>query len=235
MREDGPIELAQRTGKMVRQRALDRLQQHELSRYMYESGFAYADYWERRYASGRPSGPGSTGDHARFKADVVERILEEHGVDSVLEFGCGDGAQVALTDYPEYVGLEVSGSAVRTCAERFADDPTKSFFLYRPSAFVNRGALDADLVVSLEVLFHVVDREEWEQTLRDMFTAARGHVVVFSSNYDDPEPDKLHIRHRRFTDLVEREFPAFDLIETIENPFEERHSDFYVYERTSEK
>jgi hypothetical protein len=232
-RREGLRALLRRSTAALRDRVLYRLQRHDATRQLYESRFEYADYWEDRYASGVPSGPGSEGEHAEFKASVVNGLIDEYDVDSVLEFGCGDGAQLELVEYPDYVGLEVSESAVRRCAERFADDQSKSFFLYRPTAFVNHGAVDADLVVSLEVLFHVVDREEWEATLEDMFTAANECVVVFSSNRDDPEPDRLHIRHRRFTDYVEREFPAFDLVETVENPFEERHSDFYVYERTS--
>ncbi|MFC7229664.1 class I SAM-dependent methyltransferase [Salinirubellus salinus] len=232
-REDGILQLLRSTERVVRARLLYELQKHEMTRQLYESAFAYTDYWESRYAAGRPSGPGSVGAHARFKADVVNELVAENDVESVLEFGCGDGSQLELAEYPEYIGLEVSESAVQQCAERFADDPRKSFFLYRPSSFVNRGPFDSDVVVSLEVLFHVVDRETWEKTLSDMFNAARRYVVVFSSNRDDPATDKMHIRHRRFTEHVEREFPEFELIEVVENPFEERHSDFYIYERTA--
>ena len=46
-----------------------------------------------------------------------------------LNLPVGDEAvfnQLALARYPEYVGLDVSASAVARCAERFASDATKA-------------------------------------------------------------------------------------------------------------
>jgi cyclopropane fatty-acyl-phospholipid synthase-like methyltransferase len=154
-------------------------------------------------------------------------------VESVIEFGCGDGEQVALAEYPGYVGLEVSEAAVNACARRFATDETKSFLLYDPPSFHNSGALTADLVVSLEVLFHLVEDEIFEKTMHDMFEASSKYVIVFSSNHTESTPE-LHVRHRRFTEYVAENFPNFDLIQKVENEYEERISDFYVYEKQPE-
>ena len=214
-------------------RVLSALQRHEFTREIYHSRFDSRGYWERRYADGRDSGPGSHGEYARYKADFLNEFVAEHDIESVVEFGCGDGAQVELAAYPEYVGLEVAPAAVERCARQFADDETKSFLLYDPLYFQNHGAVEGELVLSLEVLFHLVEDERFEQTMHDIFGAATQYVILFSSNYDDATPE-LHVRHRNFTDYVAAEFPAFDLVERVENEYEERVSDFYVYEKTGE-
>jgi len=65
------------------------------------------NYWERRYSRGGNSGTGSHGRLAAAKADVLNRLVEEEGITSVLELGCGDGNQLDLAKYPSYVGVDV--------------------------------------------------------------------------------------------------------------------------------
>lgn len=228
--QEGPRELASQTQLFLRRKALWRLQNHRFTRWFYYQLFDSTVYWEQRYAGGGPSGPGSRGAHAEFKAEFVNEFIKSHDISTIVEFGCGDGDQVALGEYPSYVGLDVSESAIERCSERFDDDPTKRFQTYDPFEFDDHETLRADLVLSLEVLFHLVNDDIYEKTIYDMFTTADRYVIIFSSNYDDPAPE-IHVRHRRFTDHVEKEFPEFELIDYVENPFEERVSDFYVYAR----
>ena len=208
------------------------MRRNPYTRQLYTRLFDSIGYWESRYESGDWSGPGSYGEHAQFKADVINEFIRDHDVDTVVEFGCGDGNQVTLGEYPHYVGMDVADAAVDRCRERFADDETKRFEYYDPATFDRHDELDADLVLALEVVFHLVEDEVFEQTMRDIFETSDRYVIVFSSNYEDPAPAEKHMRHRRFTDYVEREFPAFELVDFVENPFEDRISDFYVYERT---
>ena len=93
-----------------------------------------ARFWERLYSEGGTSGTGSVGRLARFKAEVIQRLLAEHSVASVAELGCGDGRQLALIEYPDYTGLDVAPAAVELCRARFGDDPRKRFVLYEPRA-----------------------------------------------------------------------------------------------------
>ena len=235
-RDEGTSTALRRGGRHLRaaaERSLRSLvRRYPRTRRAYERVFDSAEYWESRYESGAWSGPGSYGEYAQFKADVINEFIRDHDVESVVEFGCGDGNQVALGEYPRYVGMDVADAAVDRCRERFADDATKRFEYYDPAAFDRHADLNADLVLALEVVFHLVEDEVFEQTMRDIFETADRYVIVFSSNYEDPAPTEKHMRHRRFTDYVESEFPAFDLVDFVENPFEDRISDFYVYERT---
>ena len=92
-------------------------------------------YWEERYQNSGTSGAGSYGRLAKFKADVINSFVRENKIGSVIEFGCGDGHQLSLAFYPQYVGLDVSPTAIKMCKEKFAQDKTKSFFLYDPFSF----------------------------------------------------------------------------------------------------
>lgn len=231
-KRSGIKKLLSRTTVVVKRRALSRLQERPITRLFYYQLFDSADYWEQRYANGRSSGPGSTGEHARFKSDFVNGFVDEHDVETVLEFGCGDGAQLTLGEYPSYVGLDVSESVIERCREKFDDDPTKRFRTYDPFEFDDHEALRAELVLSMEVVFHLVEDDVFEKTFFDIFTAAERYVIIFSSNHEEQVPE-IHMRHRRFTDHVEEAFPAFECVEFVANPFEERVSDFYVFERTA--
>src|SRR5438874_1182973 len=117
-----------------------------------------ASYWEQRYRSGGDSGAGSYGRLADFKAEILNRFVASHGVESVIEFGCGDGNQLSLARYPNYIGLDVSASAIQMCKKRFVEDSSKSFFLYHPDCFVDRqGIFASDLSMSIDVIYHLVE------------------------------------------------------------------------------
>lgn len=189
-------------------------------------------YWERRYAKGGTSGPGSYGDVSRFKADVLNSFVRANRVESVVELGCGDGHQLALTSFPRYVGLDVSKTAIRVCMSRFAEDATKSFIAYDPEAFCNRGAIEADLSLSLDVIYHLVEEGAFNRYMGLLFGSARNFVGIFST--DAPVPERAaHIRHRQFTSWVMENAPEWRLYERVDNPHKgpESIADFYFFAR----
>lgn len=195
-----------------------------------------ADYWERRYRRGGQSGSGSYDRLAEFKAEVLNGYVAEHGVKSVVELGCGDGHQLSLAKYPRYVGLDVSQTAVENCRRRFAGDSTKEFHEYRPEEGVR---VRAELALSLDVLYHLVEDEVFAAHLRDLFAAGERFVVIYSSNVDDRQ-SLAHVRRRKFTEYVAAHFPAWRLREHIANPYpldparphETSDADFFFYEPT---
>jgi len=68
-----------------------------------------AEHWERRYRRCGNSGAGSHERLAIFKADVLTDFIATHGIRSVIVFGCGDGAQLRLAQYPTHIGIDVRG------------------------------------------------------------------------------------------------------------------------------
>lgn len=189
-------------------------------------------YWERRYRLGGISGKGSLGDLAVFKAEVLNAFIRDNGVESVIEFGCGDGKQLSLARYPRYLGQDVSSTAVKMCKKRFKDDPSKCFLCYDPGDTPNLGAfLKADLTLSLDVIYHLVEDRVYEQHLRDLFAASGRFVIIYSSNKDEVAT-LPHVRHREFTVDVEHLISDFRLARTMENRYpEESPCRFFVFER----
>ena len=199
-------------------------------------GFAgSAAFWEKHYSSGGDSGHGSYGLLAEFKAEVINEFVIARGIKSVIEFGCGDGHQLSLARYPEYLGLDVSGAAVSRCRQLFESDTSKAFKLLTDY----RGE-KADLALSLDVIFHLVEDGIYERYMEMLFGASTRFVVIYSSNLEGIHGyDGLHVRHRKFTAWVERHRGDWRLIDRRSNRYPYRdanhgsHADFYIYGRSS--
>jgi hypothetical protein len=193
-----------------------------------------AEYWERRYAGGGDSGVGSQGSFAKFKAQVINTFVSDHDVTSVIEFGCGDGVQLELAQYPVYLGLDVSRSAVSKCRSVFAEDSSKRFLMMD-----EYNGERADLALSLDVIYHLVEDGVFERHLRGLFSAAERYVIIYSSNQEnEPKSDSPHVRHRRFSDWVDTHLTHWRLIKHVPNKYRytgDYHTgsfaDFYIYER----
>ena len=55
-------------------------------------------------SDGGDSGTGSHAQLAAFKAEVLNAFVAQLGIRSAIEFGCGDGSQLALASRISYVG-----------------------------------------------------------------------------------------------------------------------------------
>ncbi len=193
------------------------------------------DYWQRRYAAGGNSGAGSYDKFAEFKADFLNRFVREHQVNSVIEFGCGDGNQLKLAAYPSYIGFDVSSTAVTLCKEIFKDDASKRFKLVGDYA----GEV-AVLSLSLDVVYHLVEDDVFEQYMSRLFGSSSKYIIIYSSNHDEQQSTRFaHVRHRKFTDWVDKNQPGWMLIQHMPNEFspdkvgvaDGSWADFFVYER----
>jgi Methyltransferase domain len=198
--------------------------------------FDSSSYWDSRYAQGGNSGDGSYGALAEFKAGVLNAFVAENRIGSVIEFGCGDGSQLSLARYPQYVGIDVSPTALRRCHDLFRGDATKSFRRYgEPGAKVLR----ADLVLSLDVIYHLVEDDVYNNHMRDVFAAATRFVIIYSDDVEAPR-DLLHVRHRKFSEWIGQNQPSWRLMRHIPNKFpwdvetaSGSFSDFWIYQRSN--
>ncbi|MCK6691025.1 MAG: class I SAM-dependent methyltransferase [Thermoanaerobaculia bacterium] len=190
-------------------------------------------YWEKRYAAGGDSGSGSSGRLAAYKAGWLNRFVQENNIHSVVEFGCGDGQQLLLAQYPQYQGLDVAPSAIMRCRALFAGDDRKQFARYDPDRF-DPLAVQADLAISLEVIFHLTEERLYQLYMEHLFASARRYVVIFASDTDDVTPGPFpHFRQRRFTADVP---PGWVLSERVENPHRDVSvSDFFVFFKPSDR
>ena len=177
------------------------------------------NYWEKRYSLGGNSGQGSYGKSAEFKSEILNKFVRENCISSVTEYGCGDGNQLTYADYPQYIGLDISKQAVEFSSELFLEDSSKNFFVYDPNDFkTNQQKFAADLVLSLDVIYHLVEDEVYRKYLENVFNSARKYVVIYSSNEEIPRMVySRHVRHRNFTRHIEEWFPAWELKDTLKN------------------
>jgi SAM-dependent methyltransferase len=188
-------------------------------------------YWKSRYAKGGNSGVGSCTKFAEFKAAILNDFVSSNGIETVIEFGCGDGNQLLLAEYPRYLGFDVSATAVALCRNRFSADSSKSFRL------LDRYAGEtADLTLSLDVIYHLVEDEEFDRHMRALFDAATCFVIIYSSNTDNNEHKSKHVRHREFTRWIEENAVEWSLDLHIKNKYpyagdykEGSFADFYIY------
>lgn len=191
-----------------------------------------ADYWENRYRQGGTSGAGSAGRLARFKAAIVNRFIAANRITSVIDFGCGDAAQLALLELPaSYVGVDVSQTALARCAARFPDHE-----------FVTPERLPtvspAELTLSLDVLFHLIEDAVFIPAMCRLFSWSTRFVLIYASNSDAASPAP-HVRHRRITDHVTATEPEWRLLAHLPNPYpfdparpdQTSFADFFVYGR----
>jgi len=191
------------------------------------------NYWEKRYQSGGNSGSGSYNNLAEFKSQVINDFVERNQIDSAIEFGCGDGNQLKYLTIKNYLGVDVSEKAVQICLELFRNDSTKKFKVL--SSFGNE---KATLTMSLDVIYHLVEEDTFVNYMTQLFKSTNKYVIVYSSNTNDTSLNAPHVKHRKFTDWVERNQLEFKLIQHIPNiyPFNGNGevtscADFYIYEK----
>ena len=189
------------------------------------------DYWEKRYSEGGTSGEGSYDALAEFKAEIINAFVRDQGINTVIEFGCGDGNQLKYGQYPNYIGLDVSKTAIQLCIKKFQSDRTKSFFLYDSFAFAdNHSVFRCDLSMSLDVIYHLVEDQVFERYLKHVFSSGSRYVIIYSS---DEEGDQVyHEKNRSFSKWVRQNIQGWQLKEKIKNKYPEKtKADFFIYEK----
>ncbi len=190
-------------------------------------------YWENRYLAGADSGVGSYGFFAEFKADVLNKFVLKNNVQTVIEFGCGDGNQLSLASYNEYLGFDISNTTIVKCREKFKSDKQKSFGLMS-----EYNGEKADLALSLDVIYHLVEDEVFEDYMKMLFEASNRFVIIYSSNSEDNSGyEGTHIRHRKFTEWVQVHLQNWELVEHLPNRYPYRgdyrkgsFAEFFIYE-----
>lgn len=170
----------------------------------------YKSYWESRYKGGGDSGWGSYGESEKFKAEFLNRLIDRHNIQSVIDFGCGDGNQLIKINFKKYLGLDVSSSAINICRGRFSDDKSKSFLLYNPTAFLNNGFLTADAVICLDVLYHIVDENEFGKTLNDIFSCGARYIILYSTLLAEHYKHGYHARHLNLLERI-KNYPNYSI------------------------
>lgn len=186
-------------------------------------------YWESRYRSGGNSGVGSYGKLAINKSNFISSFIKDYNIKSMIEFGCGDGnnLQIISSNNPELevVGVDVSATALQMCKLKMPQH-----------TFVHKDNYDhstKDLVVSLDVLYHLIEDEVYEDYLTSLTKISSPYLLIYSPDFDNSKYEP-HVRARKFTNnplLLKKYnfFKKYDNEYSIHKYKDGSFSDWYLF------
>lgn len=190
-------------------------------------------YWIERYRHGGTSGAGSTGRLNVFKSALLGSIIDKYNIESVLDLGCGQGAILDLIEIIEYLGYDPSMEVVQFLKDKYSTNLSMSFE-YDLNKIESK-----ELVISFDVIFHLIEDSVYEQYMKSLFHFSTNYVLIYSSNTnreDSVYATAPHVKHRFFQEKIPHDF---NLLEIHENLFpyspndqeKTSWSDFYLYKR----
>jgi len=160
--------------------------------------FDSVEYWKKRYATGGNSGSGSYGGLAEYKAASLNRFIADHKIESIVEFGSGDGNQLGLINISKYLGLDVSPDAIANTGKMYEHDQSKSFLLYDPDNFQLSPEVSAQLAISMDVILHLTEDERFDGYMQNLFASATRFVGIFNTATETQLATMA--KHNRFRD-----------------------------------
>ncbi|MDR0911887.1 MAG: class I SAM-dependent methyltransferase [Methanobrevibacter sp.] len=104
---------------------------------------------------------------------MINNFVNENKINTVMELGHGDGNQLKLASYPNYIGFDVSETAVEKCRKLFDKDNNKTFKLLRE--YNNE---KADLALSLDVIYHLIEDNVYEYYMEKLFNSSNKYVII---------------------------------------------------------
>lgn len=146
------------------------------------------DYWNGRYASNGTSGEGSYGDKLNNKLEVIKQLEEPL---TIFEVGCGDfnfGKNIKqLFPKSKYRGVDISEVVVKRNTSLYG---SKSI-----SFSVSTGVYDkAELVMCVDVLFHIIRDEDYNNVLNGLKSAWVKHLVITACEDKRESAEHMNIR-----------------------------------------
>ena len=169
--------------------------------------FSSLKYWENRYKDG-PNFGNNYDEGVKIKAGFVNKFIKEKGIKKVFDYGCGDGRQSKYIEADEYIGVELSETALRRCKEL---NPDKKFYPAKDIVPVLR-EFKPDLCLSLWVISHLTEDSLYEEYMKNLFSSER-FVLIHSLNQDKIYP-ALYQKDRNFTKDIGKEWKLLQPRET---------------------
>lgn len=146
-------------------------------------------YWDSRYERGYDSGYGSYGEQLEKKLNWICGLE----FDSITEIGCGDfnfGKNILLRHPAKYTGVDISETVI---------NKNKLFFPEHTFMVAGDGVPPkADLVLCVDVLFHVLDDEEVVSLLDELEGLWTKYLVVTAYERDQVGGLAPHVKIRNF-------------------------------------
>ena len=180
------------------------------------------EYWENRYKNNGNSGEGShRKDLYTFKLNYIQNLVNSKQIDSVLDYGCGDGNQTKEFVVNYYLGMDISEYIIQQNKIKY----NKNYITLGEFDF-KKNQDSFDLVLCLDVLFHLVDEKEYLETVKNLFQLSKKYVLIYSQdkNYNQAP----HVLYRTFSNLVPQNY---SLVEKSNSPSLDTQQKFYLYQK----
>jgi hypothetical protein len=168
-------------------------------------------YWNDRYKFGGTSGKGSRGKVAIEKAAFVEAFCKKQNIDTIVEYGCGDGFCASLINVKRYIGFDISDTAISFAKDRCAKLKSHTFFNYSNLSFdetayiVKTQAVSNDILnLSMDVIFHLVEDEIFEKYVRTLSYSPAKYTLILSSDHDGCTYG--HYRDRSYSHILSEKY-----------------------------
>jgi len=181
-------------------------------------------YWNDRYISGGNSGDGSYGEQAIIKANYVNNIIDKYNIHSVVDMGVGDGNQLDLLNINNYIGYDISDVIINRLKLKYNNDNTKTF--KHVSEYTN---MNTDLMLSMEVIFHLIDDDMYDDYMTMMFNSDSKYILIFTMDSDSSYINNAkHVKIRNILEWINNNTNEWDL---IDKKFGFSISYFYLYKK----
>jgi glycosyltransferase involved in cell wall biosynthesis len=171
--------------------------------------FDLKEYWDKRYKTGGNSGAGSYGEEAKVKADYINNFIKNYKIETIQEYGCGDGANMALyKGYKQYTGYDIAPTSIELCKTNPDINQSNCRFTYNQTQING----NADLALCLDVLLHQVeDKDYWQ--LMDLIFKRGNHqyVLLYSPSKPADSKSAVHVRYRQIIEDVARMYQDYRL------------------------
>jgi predicted O-methyltransferase YrrM len=181
-------------------------------------------YWNDRYIKGQTSDTESYNKLAQFKADIINEFVGKNQIKSIIDYGIDDGNLLKLfnTEKLIYTGIDVSEFIISECKEKFKDDKTKNFI------HVNNidNQLKADLVLSCDVICHLIEDNVYEEYMDNLFSMSKKYVIIYAPNMNKEED--IHVKKREFIEYIFDNYTTFNLVERIKGNI---GCPFYIFQK----
>jgi hypothetical protein len=185
--------------------------------------------WENRYKTNGNSGIGSYGVLCDYKASFINKFIIDNNCKNIVEFGSGDGNQMYFINIEKYTGVDISEYIINVCKQKYKHLTNKKFINY--DEYYKTTSSDFDLSLSLDVIYHLVEDDIYEMYMNDLFNSTSKYVIIYSTNWN-ADYNGSHVRHRKFTEYVDKNILNAKLIHHETNKYPELSTaEMYIYSK----
>ena len=179
------------------------------------------DFWQKRYAQGGGSGDGSRNKLLIFKHTFINDFIRQQNIHSVLDFGHGDLVVANELKAPDYRGIDIF------------DHPNPGNLNLTNCRFPNYKGSPADLVLCLDVLYHILQEEQdyMKSSLDSMMAHAKKFFIVYAQ---DSKNEKFnteyrgHLYNSKWLQYMETQ-DEFNLLYKQQNPYPGCSAQFFIF------